>query len=156
MKKAILATLVLVALAFAVPAQAGPIYDGANAIVRHNGVYLHEITVNPAPGESFDPFVTFCLQTNEYLESLTYTYQVAISTYAELEPDSPGNKDPLDPRSAKIYANYSGNYGMPAWTGTEQGGRRSGSHLVHRERSSAQLPRGERTVSGEHLGWQSG
>ena len=120
MKKAILATLVLVALAFAVPAQAGPIYDGANAIVRHNGVYLHEITVNPAPGESFDPFVTFCLQTNEYLESLTYTYQVAISTYAELEPDSPGNKDPLDPRSAKIYANYSGNYGMPAWTGTEK------------------------------------
>jgi len=64
--------------------------------------------------------VTFCLQTNEYLESLTYTYKVAISTYAELEPDSPDNKDPLDPRSAKIYANYSGNYGMPAWTGLEK------------------------------------
>lgn len=110
MKKAILATLVLVALAFAVPAQAGPIYTGANAIVQRN-IATYEIEVKAAPGSSFDPFVTFCLQTNEYLESLTYTYAVAISTYAELEPDSPDNKDPLDPRSAKIYANYAGTFG---------------------------------------------
>ena len=110
MQKAILATLVLVALAFAVPAQAGPIYTGANAIVQRN-IATYEIEVKAAPGSSFDPFVTFCLQTNVYLESLTYTYAVAISTYAELEPDSPDNKDPLDPRSAKIYANYAGTFG---------------------------------------------
>lgn len=110
MKKAILATLVLVALTFAAPAQAGPIYDGANAIVQRNTA-TYEIDVNAAPGSSFDPFVTFCLQVNEYLESVPYyTYKVAISTYAELEPDSPDNKDPLDPRSAKIYANYSGTF----------------------------------------------
>ena len=111
MKKAILATLVLVALAFAAPAQAGPIYDGANAIVQRNQT-TYQIDVKAAPGSSFDPFVTFCIQTNEYLESVPfYTYKVAISTYAEIEPDSPDNKDPLDPRSAKIYANYAGTYG---------------------------------------------
>lgn len=120
MKKTILATLVLVALAFAGPAQAGPIYDGAFAIVTHSGVGPHELLVTPAAGSSFDPFVSFCIQTNEYLESLTYTYKVAISTYAEIEPDAPGNKDDLDAKSAKIYANYSGNYGQPGWTAAQK------------------------------------
>ena len=123
MKKTILATLVLAALIVAAPVQAGPIYVGANAIVRNtvSGPGAYELTVTPAPGSSFDPFLSFCVQTNEYLESLTYTYLVAgISTYAELEPDSPDNKDPLDPRSAKIYAAYGTNYGMPAWTQAEK------------------------------------
>jgi hypothetical protein len=123
MKKLILATLVLAALAVAAPVQAGTIYIGADAIVRHSNpaVGFYELTVTPAPGSTFDPFITFCVQTNEYLESLTYTYRVAgISTYAELEPDSPDNKDPLDPRTAKIYAAYNTNYGRADWTAADK------------------------------------
>jgi len=124
MKKTILATLVLLALVFAGPAQAGPIYDGAYLFVIHTGVGGGtgggEFRIEPANGSVFDPFLSFCVQSNEYLESLTYIYQAGISTYAELEPDSPDNKDPLDPRTAKIFAGYSGNYGMPGWTADEK------------------------------------
>jgi hypothetical protein len=114
MKKTILATLVLVALAFAAPAQAGPtIYAGAYANVGHAVVNpTAELIVTQAGGSVFDSFISFCVQTNEYLEAPTDVYLVkTISTYAELEPDAPGAKDELDPRSALIYSSYSGNYG---------------------------------------------
>ena len=93
MKKTILATLVLVALAFAAPAQAGPtIYAGAYANVGHAIVDpTAALVVSQAGGSVFDTFISFCVQTNEYLEAPTDVYLVkSISTYAELEPDAPG------------------------------------------------------------------
>jgi PEP-CTERM motif len=115
MKKTTLATLVLVALAFAAPAQAGPtIYAGAYANVGHATVNpTAELVVTQAGASVFDAFISFCVQTNEYLEAPTDVYLVkSISTYAELEPDAPGSKDELDPRTALIYSSYSGNYGL--------------------------------------------
>jgi hypothetical protein len=115
MKKTTLATLVLVALAFAAPAQAGPtIYAGAYANVGHAIVNpTAEYVVTQAGASVFDSFISFCLQTNEYLEAPTDVYLVkSINTYAEVEPDAPGGQDQLDPRTALIYSSYSGNYGL--------------------------------------------
>jgi len=114
MRRMILAAAVLLALAIAAPVHAGPIFDGAYITVTMTGVGNTsggEFLIQGANGSVFDPFYSFCLQTNEHLDSPTGIYKATITTYAELEPDSPDNKDPLDERSGYIYTNYSGTYG---------------------------------------------
>jgi len=118
MKKAILATLVLVALAFAGPAQASPIYvsSGDYIHVSRTGVPTGaigggEYLVEPAMGSNFTPFISFCLQLGEYLESPTQVYKVQVSDYVEVDNVYPDGRDPLDYRTAKIYAYYSTDFG---------------------------------------------
>jgi hypothetical protein len=127
MRKSILAAAVLVALALAAPVQAAPILisDGDLVIVSRTGIPAGavgggEFLISPGPGAVFTPFVSFCLQLGEYLENPTQTYLATISTFAYYDPAYIDGKDPLDPRSAKIYANYSGDYGMPGWTADEK------------------------------------
>lgn len=109
LKVAILAIVLTVA---ASPAQATPIFTGAYITVHdlpgQGNTSGGAWEVRPAYTSFFDPFITFCLQTNEHVvpDGTTVYYVYGISGYAEAEPDEITGKDPLDARTAWIYRMY--------------------------------------------------
>jgi hypothetical protein len=109
LKVAILAIVLTVA---ASPSQAMPIFTGAYLTVHdlpgQGSTSGGAFEAKPAYTSVFDPFITFCLQTNEHVvpDGTTVYYVYGITGYAEDEPDEISGKDPLDARSAWIYRMY--------------------------------------------------
>ena len=106
MKKLVLAAMVL--LVCAGSAQAGPFIQPGTFIQISNGLgdtSGGEFNVSLAQGEAFDPFVTFCVQTNEYVNLPGVYYVKSITNYAEAEPDA-GGTDTISDQTGWIYANY--------------------------------------------------
>jgi hypothetical protein len=112
MKRLVLVVLVLAA--FAVPATAAPIpmvgdvvtYVKTGFGTAGGGEFL--ITYFSGPSGGFTPFVTFCLETDEYLD--TYMEVYGVTTYADAGGSGGPSPDPLDPISALIFANYYTDY----------------------------------------------
>ena len=115
------ALLAVVLVMGAASVQAAPIYQGAYITVADmpgrgttsGGAFW----IAPAFGSMFDPFLSFCLQTNEPVvpNGTTVYYVGGVTTWAEDEtyldsdrtiPDEPTGKDPVDVRSAWIYKMY--------------------------------------------------
>ena len=63
--------------------------------------------------------ISFCVQTNEFID-FTHTFYVAgIETFATNEPDSPGGKDPLDAITAYMFYHFTkGDLSNYAFNGT--------------------------------------